>query len=168
MEKIYTIGYEAAAIDDFVATLRLMDVDLLLDVRELPISRRRGFAKVALKEALADAGIAYHHEKRLGSPKPIRDRLKKDWKYDIFFKDYGQHLEEHGSLMAALAKDLSGNVALMCFERNYKECHRRVVAAAFSELTGIQPIHLGVQSREQRKAYQAARMDTGQSVSAAQ
>jgi hypothetical protein len=43
-----TIGYEGADVDDFVATLRSAGIRRLIDVRELAISRRRGFAKRAL------------------------------------------------------------------------------------------------------------------------
>ena len=168
MNRIYTIGYEGASIEDFVATLELMKVDLLLDVRELPISRRRGFAKRALSQALAEAGISYRHEKRLGSPKPIRDRLKKDRNYEIFFRDYGQHLREQSPLVEGLAQELTGTVALMCFERDHNECHRKAVADALAALTDTKPTHLGVQGYEQRKAYEAASLDSGQGVSAAQ
>lgn len=168
MKTIFTIGYEGATIEDFVATLQLMGVELLLDVRELPISRRKGFAKTALKDALAKAGIEYLHEKRLGSPKPIRDRLKKDWNYDLFFQEYGKHLKLHESLLETLADELDRNVALMCYERKHTECHRTAVAEVLYRITGNKPVHLGVQKREQRKAYEATCLGIGKSLSAAQ
>ena len=43
-------------------------VERLIDVRELPISRRRGFAKTALGEALAAEGVEYLHMRSLGNP----------------------------------------------------------------------------------------------------
>jgi uncharacterized protein (DUF488 family) len=64
-----TIGYEGADVDDFVATLRSAGIRRLIDVRELAISRRRGFAKRALSGALADADIEYVHLRGLGDPK---------------------------------------------------------------------------------------------------
>src|SRR3954453_21108705 len=71
-----TIGYEAAELDDFVATLLAAGITRLIDVRELPISRRRGFAKRALSEALADAGIVYVHLRGLGDPKEGREAAR--------------------------------------------------------------------------------------------
>jgi uncharacterized protein (DUF488 family) len=51
-------------------------VRLLIDVRELPTSRRKGFAKSALSSALAAADIGYLHLKGLGDPKPGRDAAR--------------------------------------------------------------------------------------------
>ena len=76
--RIVTIGYEAASLADFIDTLRLANVDRLLDIRELPTSRRKGFSKSALSAALADAGIGYAHERALGSPRELRHRLRED------------------------------------------------------------------------------------------
>jgi hypothetical protein len=72
-----SIGYERFKdVDEFVALLRKEGVELLIDVRELPISRRRGYAKTALREALESGGIEYLHMKGLGNPKEIRDLYK--------------------------------------------------------------------------------------------
>lgn len=161
MRGLFTIGYEGADIDDFVATLSVMGVDVLLDIRELPISRRRGFAKRALSEAVGEVGIGYRHEKQLGSPKPIRDELKKGGDYDRFFRAYTEHLDGHRDLLEQLANDLCGNVALLCYERNHNECHRSVVADALAQMTGCKPVHLGVQGHEQRENYKKARMGAG-------
>lgn len=145
MDKLYTIGYERASLEDFIETLRLFDIDVLLDVRELPMSRRRGFAKTALRNALDEAGIEYKHEKNLGSPKPVRDRLKSDWNFSRFFREYDRHLDSHRSLVEHLSAELEGRVTLMCYERNHCECHRSSVASMMADLTGLKPQHVGVQ-----------------------
>ena len=62
LKKIVTIGYEGAEVADFLATLSQLGVTTLLDIRELPISRRKGFAKNALREGLLSVGIEYRHE----------------------------------------------------------------------------------------------------------
>ena len=72
-----SIGYERhrhAA--EFSALLRDAQVERVIDVRELPISRRRGYAKTALSESLAQEGIEYVHMRGLGNPKPFRDLYK--------------------------------------------------------------------------------------------
>ena len=99
MQQLFTIGYEGAELDDFLAVLKAAGTDVLLDVRELPISRRRGFSKNALKTALAEAGIDYRHEKQLGSPKDVRHRLREDWDYNRFFRDFNKHLKKQMALL---------------------------------------------------------------------
>ena len=43
--ELMTIGYEGASIDDFVETLRYSSVSTLVDIRELPLSRKKDFLK---------------------------------------------------------------------------------------------------------------------------
>lgn len=168
MRRVFTIGYEGASLADFIATLDLAGVDVLLDVREIPISRRRGFSKSALSEALTEAGIDYRHEKQLGSPAVIRHRLHEDGDYTAFFRDFRRYLKTQGALLAQLAEDLTGNVALMCYERDPQTCHRSVVASAFESLLDVQPKHLGVKhDAAKQKGSDAPRAHLGQGFSPA-
>ena len=166
MKKLFTIGYEGTALDDFMSALKTARIDVLLDVRELPISRRKGFSKTALGTALSEAGITYRHEKQLGSPKTIRHRLREDGNYLRFFREFDRHLVEQSALLDTLAEELRGNVALMCYEKDHEECHRRSVADALAELLGKTPIHLGVDDHA-RETSKAARPYPRQGVSAA-
>ena len=142
MRKLFTIGYEGVTLDAFIQTLKEAKIDLLLDVRELAASRRKGFSKTALRTALAEAGIAYRHEKCLGTPKAVRHRLRADRDYDRFFRDFDSHLGQQSALMDRLAAELKGNVVLMCFERDAALCHRRKVAAVLGERLHVVPIDL--------------------------
>src|SRR5437867_8720823 len=85
---LFTTGYEQHRHPEaLVAALQDAGVRRLMDVRELPLSRRRGFSKSRLSEALADAGIRYEHERALGNPKPLRELYKNgsqaegEWRY---------------------------------------------------------------------------------------
>lgn len=167
LKKIVTIGYEGADFDDFLATLEAIGVTTLLDIRELPISRRPGFAKTALREGLAGVGIDYRHEPRLGSPKSIRHKLRDDGNYDRFFRDFDRYLGKQGELLDTLADELTGTVALLCYERDYNTCHRKSVADALGKITGLKPKHQGVQGHAQRQAAARARSHLGESLSAA-
>lgn len=60
--SLATIGYQGAPLPAFLATLKAARVTLLLDVRGLPLSRRKGFSKTPLSEALMRIGIGYRHE----------------------------------------------------------------------------------------------------------
>ena len=74
--KLFTIGYEGLDVADLVAQLHKEGITRIVDVRELPLSRRPGFSKARLAAALQEAGIAYEHVRALGNPKPLRDRFK--------------------------------------------------------------------------------------------
>jgi uncharacterized protein (DUF488 family) len=144
MKKLFTIGYEGATLNDFVDTLRAAKIDVLLDIREIPVSRRRGFSKTMLGQTVEAFGIAYRHERQLGSPKAIRHRLREDGNYDRFFREFKRYLDKQCDLLDELAQELKGNVALMCYEKDHTDCHRHSVAEALAELLSKTPIHLGV------------------------
>lgn len=133
--KLVTVGYEGRSLDELIAELVEAGVERLVDVRELPLSRRRGFSKTALGDALRDAGIEYVHVKALDNPKPNRERY---WAGDVEggAAVYRKHLN-NGSRAALvdLADSLGDNSAcLLCFERNHAECHRNVIVEALREL----------------------------------
>jgi uncharacterized protein (DUF488 family) len=163
---LITIGYEGADFADFLGTLRLSNVTTLLDVREMAISRRRGFAKNALREGLASVGIGYRHEPRLGSPTAVRHKLRDDGDYERFFRDFDSYLATQTALLNRLTEELDGTVALLCYERDYTQCHRRSVADALSSITGIKPKHQGVQGHVQRQAVARTRAHSRQGLSA--
>ncbi len=167
MKQIFTIGYEGANLGDFVATLQKANVDVLLDIRELPISRRRGFSKTALREALQAGGLDYRHERQLGSPKDLRHRLREDKDYRQFFRAFDRHLAKQTTLLEQLTEELEGNIALMCYERDYHLCHRSAVAQALATLTDLTPNHLGVEHHEPRKAHHPAHPYLGEGLSPA-
>ncbi|MCW9057980.1 MAG: DUF488 domain-containing protein [Gammaproteobacteria bacterium] len=150
MKKLYTIGYEGADLADFLATLKRAKTNVLLDVRELPISRRKGFSKTALKEALADAGIDYRHEKQLGSPKAVRHQLREDWNYQRFFRAYDKHLSQQTDLLEQLIQEIKGNVVLMCYEKDHTTCHRESVVNELAKMLDLEPVHLGVEKKNER------------------
>ena len=57
MTELATIGYEGSAIEDFIATLKLANIEILLDVREIPLSRKKGFSKNALALEIGRAHV---------------------------------------------------------------------------------------------------------------
>jgi uncharacterized protein (DUF488 family) len=164
MKRLMTVGYEKTALDDFVAALKEAQVTTLLDVREIPVSRRRGFSKSALREAVTAVGIDYRHERQLGSPREIRHRLHADGDYASYFAEFGKYLQSQQALLERLADELSGAVALMCFERDPTTCHRSAVARHLEHLTGLTVRHLEVTSGSGSKGTRAY---SGQGISAA-
>ena len=163
--RIFTLGYEGAELNDFLKVLKAHQIDLLLDVRELPLSRRKGFSKNSLRVALENCDIEYRHERRLGSPKTLRHRLYADGNYRTFFRDFDKHLAKQEDLLDTLANELAGNVILVCYERDYRTCHRSAVAEALGERTGSAPAHLEINA--DAPARYATCPDLGQGVSPA-
>lgn len=166
LPRICTIGYEGASVDRFVATLKSAGVTRLLDVRELPLSRRRGFSKGALSVILEGAGIAYQHERALGAPRLLRHRLREDKNLARYFAEFHEYLATQRTFLDKLARELTEAVVLLCYERNPAECHRSVVAAALALRlsTRVEDLHVN----EHEQAPRAARAHSRQGLSAAE
>jgi uncharacterized protein (DUF488 family) len=129
---IFTIGYEATTMGDFLAALESAGVERVIDVRALPLSRRPGFSKSPLRAALAEAGIDYVHLKALGTPAAGREAARAGRQEELE-RIYAGQLElpeaiAQGAEMLALARDRPS--ALLCFERDPAACHRSLLLAA--------------------------------------
>jgi uncharacterized protein (DUF488 family) len=142
--SLFTIGYEGLTPDELIARLQAAKVDRVVDVRELPLSRRRGFSKSTLAAALERAGIRYQHARALGNPKPFRERYK-DGDVRGGARKYRAHLH-NGSYPALveLADALSHQkICLLCVEETHDRCHRAVIAGAIAErLPRVAIVHL--------------------------
>lgn len=165
MKKLFTIGYEGAELADFLAELIAKKVDVLVDVRELPLSRRKGFSKTPLAKALARVGIDYRHEKALGAPREIRHQLRRDGNLASYFHAFDRYLSTQVAALEGLIGRSLGSVALLCFERDYTACHRSSVARELARLAHLVPEHLEVAARG--KIQRSARLHSRQGVSAA-
>ena len=134
---VFTIGYERRTPEELVHELADAGVSLLADVRELPLSRRRGFSKSALALALGEAGIAYEHHRALGNPKAIRD-VWKSGDSAAGIAGYRAHLAgpSRESVAALAARVAEGGVCLLCVEHEPERCHRRFLAEALAERLG--------------------------------
>jgi uncharacterized protein (DUF488 family) len=143
---IATIGYERAKLDDFLRSLREADVTILFDIRANAWSRRSEFAAKRLEAALAAAGIAYRHLPALGSPDPARDAARAGDAAG-FERHYRAQLETEAArdgLTIVADAAARGPVCLMCYERDPRDCHRRMTADALQAMTGHEPRHLFV------------------------
>jgi uncharacterized protein (DUF488 family) len=132
MPTIWTIGYEAATQASVIHALNDAGVEILADIRYLPLSRRPGFSKSSLRSAAEEAGIAYRHMKPLGTPADGRAAARRG-DYAELSRIYAGQLELPEALAAmAELRDLAGEkrVALLCYERKAAECHRSLLIEA--------------------------------------
>ena len=142
--RIFSIGYEATTVGEFVAALQNAGVKRIIDVRALPLSRRPGFSKTPLKNALAEEGIDYVHLRALGTPSEGRAAARAGRQADLE-RIYASQLElpeaiAEGAQMLALVQEAPS--ALLCFEREPQGCHRRLLleaVAADAEIVHLFP-----------------------------
>jgi uncharacterized protein (DUF488 family) len=131
---MYTIGHSTRSLDEFIALLKAHGVTQLADVRTIPKSRRHPhFAREALSQSLAAAGIAYRHVGGLGGlRKPRADSRNTGWRHPSFrgYADYMETPEFAGALDELMEWGRDRATAVMCAEAVWWQCHRQLVADA--------------------------------------
>ncbi len=143
MSEIWTIGYERASLAEVIAALKAARIDLLLDIRELPNSRRAGFSRRQLESGLHEAGVAYRHMKPLGTPKAGRDAAKRGDHATMAHIFQAKLAAPESQLALAEAADLAHaqRACLLCLEHDWRHCHRAIVAEALAP-QGFHATHL--------------------------
>jgi len=127
-KTLFTSGYEGVALEDFIDQLKRNDVQILIDIREKPLSRKKGFSKKSLTAALALENIDYLHLKELGSPSELRKKLREDKDYSYFFNKFSSYLSSNKKCLQEALEVIQSSIAcLLCYEKNHKECHRKLV-----------------------------------------
>jgi uncharacterized protein (DUF488 family) len=144
--QVFTIGYEGADVDRFLTTLKDANVATLADVRAVALSRKRGFSKSALRDALASQDIGYRHFIKLGTPKEGRQAARAG-DGELMRRIYCNEVLAAEPAQAAFQEleDLAQAqpVCLLCFERDPANCHRRVLAQRLTE-RGFEAVDLMV------------------------
>ena len=130
--RIFTIGYESTTVAEFIGALQSAGVKRVIDVRAVPNSRRPGFSKTPLRNALAEEGIDYVHLRALGTPADGRAAARAG-RDDDLERIYAGQLElpeaiAQGAQMVDLAKEQPS--ALLCYEREPSGCHRTLLLGA--------------------------------------
>ena len=126
----HTLGYEQSDVDAYIDRLVEHGVTVVVDVRDMPLSRKKGFSKNQLRELLEQAGIDYVHYRSLGAPKALRVELIDTGSWSNYARQYrGQVLRYRKAEVDELI-ELAGEetISLLCFERDPMECHRSLVA----------------------------------------
>ena len=128
--KVFTIGYERDTLDGVIGRLKAAGVEIVIDVRAVAASRRPGFSKTMLGESLREAGIGYAHLRPLGTPKAGREAVRAG-KVELMRQIFADHMAEPEAI-AALGEAVriaeARPAALLCYEAEACDCHRRIVA----------------------------------------
>lgn len=140
--RIFSIGYESTTVGEFLAALQQAGVERVIDVRAVPNSRRPGFSKTPLRNALAEAGIDYVHLRALGTPADGRAAARAG-RHAEMERIYAGQLELPEAIaQSAQMIELAGEKpsALLCYERDPAGCHRSTLLSAVTP--GAEVVHL--------------------------
>ena len=144
--QLWTIGYEKAGWADFLAVLQEAGIRRVIDVRDLPLSRRAGFSKRQLAAGLDAAGIGYVHLRALGTPPAGREaHRRRQW--PVFWDIVESRLataEAGLALRQAAGLATEAPSCLLCFEADPCICHRRRVGEMLAADHGFAIRHLAV------------------------
>jgi uncharacterized protein (DUF488 family) len=145
---IITAGYEGKTIDTFLFDLHRQKVNVLVDVRRNAFSMKYGFSKSQLKALGEKLGIDYLHIPDLGIPSHLRKDLKTYDDYLELFKEYKTGLKSKQKYLEVL-KELGKKqrIALMCFEKDVRFCHRGVIAKTLLD-SGAEVVMDGLEEQE--------------------
>ena len=145
MVTVFTVGHSTRSEEEFVKILKAHGVEVLVDVRTFPGSRRfPQFNRAELSESLAKAGIEYRHEPRLGGRKaPRADSHNTAWR-NPQFRGYADHMETE--VFRKGVEDLlevasERRVAVMCAEAVWWRCHRGLLAD-YLKAKGDKVVHI--------------------------
>jgi uncharacterized protein (DUF488 family) len=132
--NLRTVGHGTLSEEDFAALVSDAGIEVIVDVRSFPASRRHPqFRREAMEGWLPDAGVAYRWEPRLGGRRrPRPDSLHGALRVPAF-RGYADHMEtaEFGDAVDdLLAEAETRPAAVMCAESLWWRCHRRLLADA--------------------------------------
>jgi len=145
---LYTIGYEKALLQDVLDTLTEAGASTLIDVRDRPISRRPGFSKRQLVAAIEDAGMRYVHLAALGTPPEGRlAGRRREWhRFWGIVEEKLARPEAELDLRRAAEIAAAPPSSLLCYEADWRVCHRRRIAEILAQRHGFDVRHLAVRN----------------------
>ncbi|MFA1702697.1 DUF488 family protein [Mycobacterium intracellulare] len=132
--EIWTIGHWTCPVPTFLEPLDQARINLLVDVRAQPGSRRNPqFGSAEMARWLGDAGIGYLHLPALGGRRgrqSVDPTINAGWQ-NASFKNYADYTltdEYRRGLAELITLARSHRVAIMCGEPVPWRCHRQLIA----------------------------------------
>jgi uncharacterized protein (DUF488 family) len=142
---IWTIGHSTRSADEFLELLRSQHIELLVDIRRFPGSRKYPhFNEAEMARWLNEAGIEYRLMKDLGGRRtPRADSPNTAWRNASFraYADYMETPEFQTAVDELLRAASSRRAAIMCSEAVWWRCHRSLIAD-YLKIRGIQVLHI--------------------------
>lgn len=143
--RLFTIGHSNRNLADFLELVREFRLEVLVDVRRYPRSKRHPqFDSAALTDALARMDIRYHHMPELGGYREPTNPMVHPALTEPMFKGYAEQMDttEFAVALGRLQqRALDGRVATMCAEALPTPCHRSLLSDALVR-DGFQVTHI--------------------------
>ena len=164
--SIWTIGHSTRTTEEFIDLLRRYQIEILVDVRRFPGSRRLPhFNKSALCDALGVDGIRYEHLVELGGRRPVqRGSHNVAWR-NAAFRGYADYMESQpfrDAIDRLLEITRTGRTAIMCSEALWWRRHRSMIAD-YLKARGVHVFHILGKTKSVVHPYtSAARLVEGQ------
>ena len=149
--RLLTVGHGTASRDEFTRLVQRAGIQLVVDVRSVPGSRRfPQFGRTEMQAWLPEAGLGYRWEPRLGGfRRAARDSPNVALR-DASFRVSADNMPSDmlGEALADLTAEAARQVtAVMCAETLWWRCHRRLIADAAVLLRQAAVWHLGHDGR---------------------
>lgn len=129
---IWTIGHSTRTRQEFLAALASFKIEVLVDVRRFPGSRKYPQFNVdALEQYLPESGIAYLPQPDLGGRrKPKPDSENTIWRNEAFrgYADYAETPDFKSALNELKEAARHRRAAYMCSEAVWWRCHRAIIS----------------------------------------
>ncbi len=156
---IWTIGHSTRTIEELLALLQENRIEILVDVRHFPGSRRfPHFNKAELATTLNVAGIRYEHLVELGGRRKVRaDSRNVAWR-NASFRGYADYMETEAfreGVERLLKIARSGRTAIMCSEAVWWRCHRSMISDEL-KAEGVRVLHILGAGKIQEHPYTSA------------
>lgn len=161
---LWTVGHSSRSLEEFVRVVQAHGIGRIVDVRAYPQSRRHPqFARESLAAALPRAGLGYlWRGKALGG---FRGEPAADTPHVALAGGFAAYAEHTASaeFRSALAEILdNGHTALMCAERDWRSCHRFLIADYAAAVLGVTVRHIiDAQRVEDHVLHEALRVVDG-------
>src|SRR4030095_3455962 len=134
LKTVHTVGHSTRSIEAFIALLKAHAIELIVDVRRWPASRRYShFNREALAASLKVNEIDYLWRGDLGGfRKPSPESPNTAWQVDAF-RAYADFMltEEFSRIIGEVEAGATRQRAIMCAEAVPWRCHRQLLADAF-------------------------------------
>ncbi|MCX8204931.1 MAG: DUF488 domain-containing protein [Candidatus Nezhaarchaeota archaeon] len=127
---IWTLGYGSRSKERVLSMLKANEVELVVDIRRWPTSKRGDFTRESLEAWLKEAGIGYLW---------MGDRLGGYRRGG--FERYMESREFKRGIEELLRLASQRRTCLLCLEENPRSCHRRFVARYLQHL-GVEVHHI--------------------------
>jgi len=157
--SIWTVGHSTLTIEQFLGVLSSFQIELLVDVRSFPGSRRYPhFNKENLRVLLSSAGIGYAHMPELGGRRKTRpDSPNVAWRNESF-RGYADYMETNAfteGIDRLLEFARERRTAVMCAEAVWWRCHRSLIAD-YLKADGVTVIHILSEGKSEEHPYTTA------------